>query len=56
MSRPNARRRRPQRTYTPSGDLRPLRQRSPAVFWLAVVIVVAMVLSLVAGGVSVLVS
>jgi len=55
MSR-RAPRRRPQRTYTPSGEVRPLRQRNPAVYWLAVVVVVAMVLSLVAGGVSVLAS
>lgn len=35
-------------SYTRTGEIRPLRERRPAAYWTAVLISVAMVLSLVA--------
>jgi hypothetical protein len=45
-------RRRPQ--YTATGEIRPLRERQPAVYWIAVVVAIALVLSLLATGLSLL--
>jgi len=45
-------RRRPQ--YTATGEIRPLRERQPGVYWTAVVVSVALVLSLLATGLAVL--
>ena len=45
-------RRRPQ--YTAAGEIRPLRDRQPGVYWTAVVVTVALVLSLLATGLAVL--
>lgn len=39
--------------YTPSGQVRPLRERKPGMYWTAMVVSLAMVLSLVASGVAI---
>ena len=58
MTRNGQRRSSPSRTTSPvtsSGEVPPLRQRSPGLYWIAVVLVVALLVSLIAGGLAVLV-